>query len=192
MVECDCCCVAAAEVGWHCHSSLGLQAESLKPFLVAEAASALVGCPGSCTSPVSSLVWVPEWFRGVGGFLPPVHPLFSLPSWVPPKALSKLGNIIIRVSRVVEVIAHSEGKEARKLEGSQSSESRLTTKENSETYILRLEVEKTTSPAILTWEKGFLGDFTLAGRYDSLRLLIYMHPSSFLKVLKFGKHVFTK
>ena len=96
------------------------------------------------------------------------------------------------MSRVVEVIAHSERKEARKLEGSQSSELRLTTEENSETYILRLEVEKTTSPAILTWEKGFLGDFTLAGRYDSLRLLIYMHPSSFLKVLKFGKHVFTK
>ena len=30
------------------------------------------------------------------------------------------------MSRVVEVIAHSEGKEARKLEGSQSSEARLT------------------------------------------------------------------
>ena len=30
--------------------------------------------------------------------------------------MSKLGNIIIRVSRVVEVITHSEGKEARKLE----------------------------------------------------------------------------
>ena len=81
------------------------------------------------------------------------------------------------MSRVVEVIAHSEGKEARKLEGSQSSETHHNA--NLETYILGLEVEKTTSTAILTWEKGFLGDFTLAGRYNSLRLLIYMHPSSF-------------
>ena len=68
------------------------------------------------------------------GFLLPVHPLFSLPPWAQPKASSNLGNVVFngtnRVSRGVEVVKHLEGKEARKLEGSQSSEVRLTTGES--------------------------------------------------------------
>ena len=49
-----------------------------------------------------------QQFRGVGGFLLPVHPLFSLPLWVPPKPLSKLGNIRNHdISRVFPVIAQS-------------------------------------------------------------------------------------
>ena len=68
-----------------------------------------------------------QQFRGVGGFLEPVHPLFSLPLWAPPKALSKLGNIRNGdISREIPVIAHSKGKEARKLEDFESSEERLT------------------------------------------------------------------
>ena len=93
-------------------------------------------------SPVSSLVRVPEQFqqfRGVGGFPPPIHPSFSLPLWAPPKALSNLGNVVFKdlsgVSRVVVVAEHSEGKEARKLEGSQSFEARLTTDESLESSI---------------------------------------------------------
>ena len=58
-----------------------------------------------------------QQFQTLEGRLPPIHPLFSLPLWAKPTAFSNLGNIIIRGSRVVEVVAHSEGKEARKLEG---------------------------------------------------------------------------
>ena len=44
--------------------------------------------------------------------------MFSLPLWAPPKALSDLGNIRNDdISREKLVIGHSEGKEARKLEG---------------------------------------------------------------------------
>ena len=47
-----------------------------------------------------------QQFHGVGGFLLPVHPLFSLPLWAPPKALSKLGNIRNGdISRKIPVIA---------------------------------------------------------------------------------------
>ena len=53
----------------------------------------------------------------MGGFLLPVHPLFSLPLWASPKPLPKLGNIRNHdISRIFPVIAHSKGKEARKLE----------------------------------------------------------------------------
>ena len=58
-----------------------------------------------------------QQFHGVGGFLLPVHPLFSLPLWAPPKALSKLGNIRNGdISREKLVTAHSKGEEARKLD----------------------------------------------------------------------------
>ena len=68
-----------------------------------------------------------QYFRDVWVFLPPIHPVYSLPLWVPPKALSKLGNIRNGdISREIPVIAHSKGKEARKLEDFESSEARLT------------------------------------------------------------------
>ena len=47
----------------------------------------------------------------------------SLPSWAQPIAFPKLGNFRIgETSRIFLVIAHSEGKEARKLEDLESSE----------------------------------------------------------------------
>ena len=80
----------------------------------------LVGSPGKLHSPVSSLVWVPEQFqqfRGVGGFHPTFHPWFSLSLWAPLKALSEVRNIRNSdTSRIFLVTAHSEGKEARKLD----------------------------------------------------------------------------
>ena len=77
-------------------------------------------CPGKLHSPVSSLVRVPEYFQpfcSVGGFPPSFHPWFSLSLWAPLKALSKVGNIRNSdTSRIFPVTAHSEGKEAQKLD----------------------------------------------------------------------------
>ena len=76
--------------------------------------------PKRLHSPVSSLVRVPEYFqpfRSVGGFPPSFRPWFSLSLWAPLKALSKVGNIRnSNTSRIFPVTAHSEGKEARKLD----------------------------------------------------------------------------
>ena len=90
----------AAVARWGCTRKV----ENLFRFAVAVYG---LRCPRKLHSPVSSSVWVPQYFHGVGGFPPPIHPWFSLPLWEPPKALPKLGKIIIRVSRVVEVITQA-------------------------------------------------------------------------------------
>ena len=71
--------------------------------------------------------------------------MFSLPSWVQPKPLSKLGNIRNSdISKEILVAVHSEGKEAWKL--------------------------KTFGEFRGSLDKGnrILGGFTLAGRYVTI------------------------
>ena len=76
--------------------------------------------PGKLHSPASSSVGVPEQFqpfRGVGGLPLPAHPIYSFLFWAGAMHFSKLGNIRTRdTSRIFPVTAHSEGKEARKLD----------------------------------------------------------------------------
>ena len=85
-------------------------------ILFAEAVHGL-RCLGNLTAQSHLQFGYLQQFHGVGGFLLPVHPLFSLPLWAPPKPLAKLGNIRNHdTSRIFPVIAHSKGKEARKLE----------------------------------------------------------------------------
>ena len=66
------------------------------------------------------------------------------------------------------VVVHSKGKEARKLEGFAEFRGSVDVGDR------------------------ILQGFTLAERYDSLRLLIYMAPIQILKVFEIWKHVFTK
>ena len=95
-----------------------------------------------------------QYFHGVGGFLPPIHPSYSLPCWAPPKALSKLGNIRDGdISREKLVTAHSKGEEARKLDLWR---------------VLRNLLLKPNFSGSLDMGERILGDFTLPGtkRYN--------------------------
>ena len=59
-----------------------------------------------------------QQLRSLERFCAPIQPLSLLPPWAQPKALSNLGNISNDdISRENLVVIHSEGKEARKLEG---------------------------------------------------------------------------
>ena len=66
-----------------------------------------------------------QQFRGVGGFPPPIHPLVSLPCWVPPKASSDLGNIrndnLSREKIGNQTLGGERGSETRSLESSEES-----------------------------------------------------------------------
>ena len=82
----------------------------------------------------------------MGEFLPTFHPWFSLALWAPPKPSSKLGNIRNHdLSRIFPVTAHSEGKEAQKLD----------------TFG---EFRGSSFSSRLDMEDGFFWDFTLAGK----------------------------
>ena len=85
-------------------------------ILFAEAVHGL-RCLGNLTAQSRLQFGYLQQFHGVGGFLLPVHPLFSLPLWAPPKPLAKLGDIRNHdISRICPVIEHSKVKESQKLE----------------------------------------------------------------------------
>ena len=170
-VECDCCRDAATEVGWRCCSTPAtreLESISCLPRPKVENpirfAVAVYGlrCPEKLPSPVSSSIWVPEYFRGVGGFPLPIHPGCSLPSWAPPKPLDWLKR---------QHFWSSYTQKGRRLENSRLSES---------------------FEAVLTRGERILQGFTLADQVGKLQSNISkLAPIQFFKekVIKFWKYI---